>query len=191
MKIELEEPFRSKWLHGYIRTSNEGRKIIDLYSSDTNRTTISYARYLMCVHLGYILSDEYEVDHKNDDKTDDLLTNLQVLTKEQNRLKQEYNYIMNQQVVYGVYCAYCQTPFLMTERELKSRLSRGVEYPFCSRNCSAGYNFHISGRINLRLGTLSDEDKQRVKDLRSKGLSSYAIADQTGFSRNTVMKYWN
>ena len=30
----------------------------------------------------------------------------------------------------------------------------------------------------------------QIKQLRQDGLSSYKIADATGVSRNTVMKYW-
>ena len=45
-------------------------------------------RYLMCVHLGYILPTELEVDHKDNDKTNDDFNNLQILTKEQNRIKE-------------------------------------------------------------------------------------------------------
>lgn len=148
VKIELEEPFKSKWRHGYLRISNENRKIVDLYLSDAERTTISYARYLMCVKLGYILGDEYEVDHIDDDKTNDDINNLQVLTKEQNRIKRESNYIVNQQVVYGVYCAYCGGPFLITERDRKMKIAKGVQHTFCSKRCSAGYHYNITGTTN-------------------------------------------
>jgi len=190
MKIDLQEPFKSLWMSGYVVTNTENRRNVVLYNTPNDRSTISYARYLMCVHLGYILSPELEVDHINDDKTDDRLDNLQVLTAEQNRLKREYNYIMNQQVVYGVHCAYCKIPFLLTERDLNAKLAKGVEYPFCSRSCAVNYDRYVTGRNNLYSSELSDKDKRYIKELRAQGLSSYMIADITDFSRNTVMKYW-
>lgn len=139
MKIELEEPFKSKWKDGYLVINPENRRNICLVNNKLNRTTISYARYLMCVKLGYILSDEYEVDHKDDDKTNDDINNLQVLTQEQNKLKQHYNYIMTQQNVYGVHCAYCGMPFLLTERKVNMKLAQNVENIFCNRSCSNNY----------------------------------------------------
>ncbi len=140
MLLQLQEPFASRWRNGYISFDTEGRKRVTFYNSQDDMWGMTYARYLMCVHLGYILPTELEVDHKDDDKTNDDFSNLQVLTKEQNLLKQQYNYIMNQQVVYGVYCACCGTPFLLLEREVKNRIAKGVELPFCSRSCAAKYH---------------------------------------------------
>lgn len=190
MKIELEEPFKSKWLYGYLTINSENRRIVTMYSGEGQYRGISYARYLYGVHLGYEVPDHLEVDHVNDDKTDDRLDNYQLLTSEQNRLKQEYNYVMNQQVVYGVYCAYCQSPFLMTDRVRKMRMAQGVEYPFCTKSCSTNYHLHISGELKLPTDALTPNDKERIKALRTQGLSVYKIAAETGFARNTIMKYW-
>jgi len=51
MKIELEYPFNITWKRGYIVTNPENRKNVLLYNSQPDRTTISYARYLMSVSL--------------------------------------------------------------------------------------------------------------------------------------------
>lgn len=142
MLLELQEPFKSLWNKGYLQIHADGRKYVCLFNSNQNRTIISYARYLMCVKLGYVLSNEFEVDHIDDDKTNDDINNLQVLTSEQNLLKQHYNFVMNQQVVYGVYCAYCGTPFLLIEREVKNRIAKKVEVPFCGRSCAVKFNHY-------------------------------------------------
>lgn len=139
MILELEEPFKSLWRRGYLRVSNENRRIVDLFNTNSDRTTISYARYLMCVKLGYVLSNEFEVDHINDDKTDDRIENLQVLTCEQNKIKQLYKYIEHEQITYGFCCAYCRVRFILTENELKCRLKQGRVYAFCSRSCSSSF----------------------------------------------------
>lgn len=88
MLIELQEPFRSKWNKGYLRLSNENRRILDLYNNDYDRTTISYARYLMGVKLGYEVPLEYEVDHRDNDRTNDDINNYQRMTGTENRKKQ-------------------------------------------------------------------------------------------------------
>lgn len=143
MLLVLQEPFASRWRNGYVVCDNENRKRVVLYNSQEDIWGMTYARYLVCVKLGYILPTELEVDHINDDKTDDRIENLQVLTKEQNLLKQQYNYIVNQQVVYGVYCACCGSPFLLTEREVNNRIAKGVELPFCGRSCAARYHHWV------------------------------------------------
>lgn len=190
MKIELEEPFKSKWRYGYFVTNSENRRNVVLYNSAGDRTTVSYARYLYGVHLGYEVPDHLEVDHKNNDKTDDRLDNYQLLTAEQNRLKQEYKYMTFEQVVYGVYCAYCQSPFLMTDRVRKMRMAQSVEYPFCTKSCSTNYQLYVSGELKIPTDVLTPNDKDKIKQLRQQGMSSYSISAETGFARNTVMKYW-
>jgi hypothetical protein len=98
MKIELQEPFLSKWRNGYLRISNEGRQILDLVNNDANRTTISYARYLMGVKLGYEVPYEFEVDHKDGDKANDESSNLQTLTKEEHKLKTSKTFLIIQNI---------------------------------------------------------------------------------------------
>ncbi len=139
MQIVLQEPFVSRWRNGYLVVNSENRKNVILFNSENNRTTISYARYLVCIHLGYILSDEYEVDHKDDDKTNDDFGNLQILTKEQNRLKEQYRYVMYEQEHYGFTCPVCETNFLLDKRQAYKYISTNKQ-PTCSRGC---------GRIRL------------------------------------------
>lgn len=141
MEIRLEEPFKSKWKKGYLRTGPEGRRLVDLFNSDQDRTTISYARYLMTIKLGYEIPDNLVVDHKDDNKTNDDINNLQVVTEEYNRLKEQYRYIMTEQECYGYHCAYCETAFILTRREKDKReKSSKTGLAFCSRSCSATYN---------------------------------------------------
>lgn len=188
MILELQEPFKSLWNKGYLRLSNDNRKRVDLVNNELNRTTISYARYLMCVKLGYILSEEYEVDHIDDDKTNDDINNLQVLTQEQNLLKKQYKYIIEDQVCFGYECKWCDTKFILTEREKKMRLAQNVEFSFCSKTCSSKYH-SFSGNLFL-CKSIDKEEQIKIKELRNSGLSSYKISEITGFARNTVMKYW-
>lgn len=88
MKITLEHPFCNDWRSGYLRKSNkDSRARVDLYNSNKDRTTISYARYVMSVHLGRYLNDDEEVGHINSDCSDDRLENLQLLRVEDHREK--------------------------------------------------------------------------------------------------------
>jgi hypothetical protein len=44
-----------------------------LYNTREDSTTVSYSRYLYSVYLGYEVPNHLQVDHINDDKTDDRL----------------------------------------------------------------------------------------------------------------------
>lgn len=188
MKIELQEPFKSNWLYGYLRTNNENRRMVDLYLNDKVRTTVPYARYLMCVKIGFVLSNEFEVDHIDNDKTNDDINNLQILTKQQNKEKERLRYLNEEQLSFGYHCAHCWLPFILTEREKKTRLANQQQLAFCSRSCSANYYAHTTKTTICK--TISDSDKLNIRHLRQQGLSCYKISEQTGMSRTTVMKYW-
>ena len=184
MKIELEEPFKSLWRNGNLYVSNENRKIVSLTGGSLSYI-VTYARYLMCVKLGYILPTYLEVDHIDNDKTNDDINNLQVLTKQQNIEKANLYYLTHIQTCFGYHCAHCGLPFIITERQKNMRLAQNVKYAFCGRSCVN--SFHAN---NCEFKEISEIDKNRIKELRNNNLSSYKISELTGFSRNTVMKYW-
>ena len=182
--VELEEPFSSIWRKGYLQTHPSGRKYIVLYNANNDRTIISYARYLMCVHLGFLLSEEFDVDHENDDYTDDRIDNLQVLSKEDNQLKRQLKFLETEVERTVATCTNCLTDFLIPLWKHKRLMKKPMYRTFCSRRCNASFFL-----TELR----STKDKmtiERIKVLRSTGLSSYKIADELEISRNTVMKYW-
>ena len=88
MKIKLENPYKERYKFGYVVMNRENRKHIILYNSNKDRTTTSLARYLMSVKLGYLVPETYEVDHKDNDKTNDSIDNLQLLTQTENKIKE-------------------------------------------------------------------------------------------------------
>lgn len=132
MKLELEEPFKSKWRRAYLRTSSDSRRRVDLINSKEDRTTISYARYLVCVHLGYELSKDFEVDHIDNDKTNDSLSNLQALTIEDHRKKTSEE--CSPRGVSTLVCPNCGVLFARFTNQV------AVSQPKCSRRCNAQYN---------------------------------------------------
>ena len=66
----------------------DGRYFVILVYEDGTRKTSAYARYLMEQHLGRSLTDEEEVDHIDNDNTNDNIENLQILTREENMRKE-------------------------------------------------------------------------------------------------------
>ena len=87
MKIDLEKPYSEKWRLGYIVVNSENRKNVILFNNSKDRSTVSYARYLMAVHLGRFLDANEQVDHIDEDKTNDSIENLQILSCAENLRK--------------------------------------------------------------------------------------------------------
>lgn len=124
MKIKLEYPFDVLYGKGYLVTNKENRKHVILYNSKHDRTTISFARYIMSCKLKKILDKGIEVDHIDNDKTNDTSNNLQLLTKSDNIKKSSKPATLNTFV-----CPICNKIFELT----KQRSHR--KNPCCSRKC--------------------------------------------------------
>ena len=128
-------PFENMRL--YITTSGDNRKKAFLYALDRKelKYSMSYARYLMCIHLGRILEEFEHVDHINNDPLDDRIENLQILSQKENTQK------FNKEVRKGknmveMLCN-CGIVFIREKRNThlvnasKKRLNT-----FCSKECS-------------------------------------------------------
>lgn len=129
MILHLQPPFSDIWRKGYIRTDSDGRQKVDLYNTDYDRTTISYARYLMCVKEGYILPASVEVDHIDNDCTNDDISNLQILTKEAHRAKTIS--LLRPRAVKVCVCPVCRIEFVRFANKIVPGTS-----PVCSRRCN-------------------------------------------------------
>jgi hypothetical protein len=87
-KIKIEYPFTEIYDSAY-KVSSQGRNTVVLYKTGTQeRTSISYAKYLMSVHLKRWLTKEEHIDHKNNNKLDDRIENYQILSLADNNKKQ-------------------------------------------------------------------------------------------------------
>lgn len=126
MAEAAKHPFEGYTLY-IVYHKKEDRTMAQLVKSSTDRTTMSYARYLMCVHLGRILAKDEHVDHINDDKNDDRIENFQILTQEQNREKYAK---ANPRKMYELICPICQCMFYRDIHRLWQKVN-----PCCSRKC--------------------------------------------------------
>ena len=92
---------------------------------------LQYARYLVSVKLGRELTEYEEVDHIDNDKTNDDISNLQILTPHDNRSKGR----LNKKIKYVIFkCPWCQKCYIKHRRE--THLAKGGIYTSCSRKCS-------------------------------------------------------
>ncbi|AUR82668.1 hypothetical protein NVP1026O_077 [Vibrio phage 1.026.O._10N.222.49.C7] len=85
--IELQHPYSADWRKAYLNINSDGRRTLTLYNSDDDRSSTQYARYLLAVKLGRYLTKDETVDHIDDDKTNDDVSNLQLMSMVDNLKK--------------------------------------------------------------------------------------------------------
>ena len=133
-KIELEEPFKSKWKYGYLITNKEPRRNVILFNSKTDRTTISYARYLMSVKLGRFLDKTEHVDHINGNQMDDRLENFQLLSILENNRKMMFD-LKRKKCYLLLKCGSCGKEFSKPKNNTYLK-KPNTKSTYCSRSCA-------------------------------------------------------
>ena len=89
-------------------------------------------RYVMEQHLGRELESWEQVDHINDDFTDDRIENLQILTQQQNNAKSAAFAEM-----LSFECPVCGTEFLRSAGDYRyHQVKKGKAGPYCSKSCT-------------------------------------------------------
>lgn len=130
---QAEFPFQDYWLY-IVFHRKENRRMANLIRKDkSGRTTISYARYLMSVNQKRLLTCYEEVDHIDNDKTNDNLSNLQILSPEDNLKKQ--NLINSSKSKVIVNCSNCNSEYLVKANNYRFKLKAGQTRFFCTRKC--------------------------------------------------------
>ena len=137
-RVVAEYPYNNYYLY-IVFHKNEGRRYANLIpidgSSGLKRKTISYARYLMSVKEGRILNENEHVDHKDNNKIHDDISNLQILSPRENNIKEAKRRGLKMVVLK---CPYCGTIFEKRKRDtfLQNNKRR---YNACSRKCSTTF----------------------------------------------------
>lgn len=175
-KIELEYPFNLIWRLGYIVTNKENRRNVILYNSSKDRSTISYARYLVSVQEGRLLRTSEEVDHIDNDKTNDDLSNLQILGNKEHRLK------TNAAGKYKDYvfltCPVCYSGFVRRSGQIL------VDSPKCSRECRS-----ICSTALIKRRDLFTDYNDQIRKLVLEGKTCYYIAKLLDLKKSSVEYY--
>lgn len=130
-------PYEGYRLYGPTFHKKEGRYYVFLIDKLTHhRTTLSYARYLMSVHVGRVLYKTEEVDHIDGIKTNDTIENLQILTQLENNRKAVQQLGIKKTILEFI-CPTCGKHF--TRARNQTYLVKGGTYAACSRSCSSKY----------------------------------------------------
>ena len=131
MKINLEYPFCKDYKAGYLNTNKEPRRVVLLVTEFNSKTSVSYARYLMCVKEQRYLNKNEHVDHINGNKLDDKIENLQILSVKENNIKRvKENNLESKNIKF--ICPICSKEFY---RPLHNYKYRPNFIPTCSKKC--------------------------------------------------------
>lgn len=127
----------------YANPANDGRSHIILFDGERNRRTVSWPKAMMEVKLGRVLQDDEQVDHIDDDPTNDAYENFQVLTPSANMLKER---IKNGTTVKigDFVCPQCGSPFQRKMKYINN--NQGTQQkagPFCGRSCAGLFNQQV------------------------------------------------
>ena len=126
-------------IYGPYFSKRDGRKRIVFYYSDKSTSTTSYARYLYEKANG-VLDDELTVDHIDENPNNDMIDNLQPLTRIENIKKARANGKQATEWFEG-FCLECDKSFIKPMRDVRSnQFVKGKPGPFCSRSCSGKFN---------------------------------------------------
>lgn len=129
---DAKYPYNDYYIYKIFHSKEKRFYALLIHKYDKTRTTISYARYLMSVHIGRFLSKDEEVDHINEDKCDDRIENLQILSKSDN-IKKNNSFLTRKYV--ELICPICGKHFEIPKNQ--SYLQKpGYKYNTCSKECS-------------------------------------------------------
>lgn len=119
-------------------TRKDKRQHIIKIDDNGNRCTQSYPRYLMESYLKRKLLCTEEVDHKDNDPTNNSINNLQILTGKLNRQKEMSRPHRIKKMFNGI-CLVCNTSFSKSLAQVNGNKKKGKKGPFCSRKCAGKY----------------------------------------------------
>lgn len=134
MKIEVSEYYKNKGvLNAYLLKNRENRQFVVLKYNNKEKHSMSYAKYLYTSYYKCDIAKGDEVDHIDNDKTNDVIENLQVISQRLNLNKSK-----RRKELIELTCPICGEKFLFEKRNLSTHPN-----PCCSRRCG-GIKSHLS-----------------------------------------------
>lgn len=135
-------------IRGIVKRGDYLNAIVPEHPNSNKHGYVLLHRVIMENHLGRLLTKDEEVHHKNKDKFDNDISNLEVLTKEEHRklhaLERKARYIER-------ICPVCKKTFMFPLRNLNTHPN-----PCCSRKCGV---LKAHGKYT----DLTDESKSKFR----------------------------
>lgn len=128
-KFNLSLPYSADWRVGYLNTNSEGRRTVVLYNTPQNRSSVSYARYLLAVKLGRYLTADEEAHHIDGNKKNDSLDNLELISWKTHKRSHTCGESLVQ-----LKCSGCKKSFARVVRNYHKSARH-----YCSRECMRAF----------------------------------------------------
>lgn len=138
-KINLEFPYSRDYISGYLNINKEPRRVISLVKKDGSRTSTSYARYIFSCNIGRYLDKKEHVDHIDNNKLNDTIDNLQILSARENNIKRNNHLGIHEKMI-TLNCPICFNSFVRRNNQILTKIKNG-KTPTCSRTC--GYKMMV------------------------------------------------
>lgn len=150
-RVSAEFPYDNYYIY-IVHHEKENRRYAVLISKEDHnkRTTVSYARYLLSVKLGRKLEKWEQVDHIDNDKTNDVIENLQILTVRENNQKEAKR--KGRKMVL-LKCPMCKVEFSKRRGQSPLVKSKG-NYTCCCKECSNDFKSLL---FKKELGTFVEQ----------------------------------
>lgn len=149
------------------------------------KTTVLQHREVMEKHVGRKLLSTEIVHHKDEDKHNNSIDNLEILSPSAHA-KHHAEHVPPITLT----CVFCKNDFQRSGSQEKHNRSQGKFGPFCGKSCSAKY-FIYTGRIKPGGKTMifTKESIDLVRKRIANGESKSSIARELGIDRTSI--YYN
>ena len=120
-------------IFGPYLSGKSGRPFMIIIDEEGNRRTVSKARWIMEQHLGVKLDpDLHTIDHIDGNKTNDDLSNLQILPRQEHSAKDTRRVKLEKFI-----CPECGEEFERSPRLIRDKAKKKRRGPFCGKSCSS------------------------------------------------------
>ena len=148
MKIEVLDIYKSEYKSAYLVLHEKGdkRKRVYLIGFDGKRKGMLYARYIWEMHNNKKIPEGFTIDHIDEDKTNDSIENLQLLSRSDNIVKNITTRIErgDLQPWIEVTCPICGKTFNFRRANLSTHPN-----PCCGRSCG-GKKSYITSKVGKK-----------------------------------------
>ena len=123
----------------YLR--KDGRKHVVTVTPDGKKTTVSYPKYLIEIHIGRYLTQSETADHMDGDFTNDEISNLCIKDRKKHIIE-DVRRLAKQSFI----CPICNEDFDILGKKLHDAIQfrkQGKAGPFCSKSCAGKYGKSI------------------------------------------------
>ena len=169
LTIKLHPIFEGCRVYGPYWNRFDRRYGIYIIYPNGSKLSMWYAKFVWVNHYGIWPAKGYEIDHKNDNKIDDTIENLQCILAKNNRAKSS----AGNKTKYGHFvCPWCEVDFIreavFTHINPDRPVTRNI-WTACSISCATKIKFAYKGYANVEF----EGNVKRIFYTNPTGLKDY------------------